>query len=287
MAATLPVSLVISTYEEGASLRATVDSVLDAAERPAQILIVDDGSTDGSTEGGWPTGVAVLRRPHRGIAPARNAGAEAAAFPVLVFLDAHCAVDSAWLRPLCEALAQSPCALVGPAVADSRDPRCVGCGATLVDALFSYRWNPVVAEEPVRVQIVPGGCLAVRRDVFLAAGGFGDFAGFGLEDVDLALNWHAAGHPLLGVPRARVRHCFRTRAPYPVERQHWIENLLQTAFRHLGGERLRQTLLACAAFPGFVPALAAAVAQRHGGPGGVRQARLDEVLARCGAWKEA
>src|SRR5262249_10248205 len=155
--------------EEGPRLRETVRSLLQAAQQPAQIVVVDDASTDGSCDGPWPEAVMVLLRPHRGIAPARNAGAKAAAKPILVILDAHCTVDCRWLQPLCDTLAQHPTALVGPAIADACKPRFVGCGATIVNPLFEYRWNAVASDEIGPVQLVPGGCLAVRRDVFLAA----------------------------------------------------------------------------------------------------------------------
>ncbi|WEF35242.1 glycosyltransferase family 2 protein [Pseudoduganella chitinolytica] len=269
MSGDLPVAVVISSFEEGAALAATVASLLAAPARPAEVLIVDDGSTDGSTAGPWPPSVRVLQRAHAGIAPARNAGALAAAQPLLVFLDAHCTVDPGWLAPLVAALERHPDAIAGPAVHDEREPARAGCGAHLVDPLFTYRWNRPAGDALQAVGLVPGGCLAVAREPFLATGGFGPFREFGLEDVDLSLCWWRMGRPLLGVPRSHVTHRFRVQPPYRPDLQAWVENVLTTALRHLSGAHLAETVRCCARLGTFNAAIAAALARL---PEGDRQA---------------
>ncbi len=257
----LPVTVVISTYQEGEALAATVASVLAATWLPADIVIVDDGSTDGSTGrstgGDWPAPVRLLRRAHEGIAPARNAGARAATQPVLVFLDAHCDVDAGWLPPLFDAVERHPDAVAGPAVHDRREPALAGCGARLVDPLFTYQWCRPKGDAVQEVGLVPGGCVAVRTARFLAEGGFGPYREFGLEDVDLSLRWWRAGLPLLGVPASHVTHRFRATPPYPPARQAWLENVLVTALRHLSGPRLGQCVRCCGQLAGFNEAIAA------------------------------
>ncbi|MBL7497170.1 glycosyltransferase [Frankia sp. CNm7] len=257
-----PVSVVISTFQEGDALAATVASLDEAEDAPHEIIVVDDGSTDGSCDRAWPARVRVLRQAHHGIAAARNRGARVATQPVVVFLDAHCAVEGPWLRPLLRVLGEAPRALVGPAVRDADDRRYVGCGAEIVDELFTYRWRRAAADEGVvEVGLVPGGCLAVRRDTFMAAGGFADFEGFGVEDVELALRWWRAGHPLLGVPESLVTHRFRATAPYRPDHRAWLQNVLRTALLHLSGDQLRACVSACTRFELFGPAIATALAK--------------------------
>jgi glycosyltransferase involved in cell wall biosynthesis len=258
---TAPVSVVISSFQEGEQLAETVKSVLAGSHTPVEIVIVDDGSTDGSCERDWPSNVRLLRQQHAGIARARNAGAAIATQPVLVFLDAHCMVDRSWLLPVLRVLETEPEALVGPAVRDAREPGYIGCGAEIVDAVFTYRWCKVNGPGIREVGIVPGGCLAVRSEYFIGDGGFGPYHGFGLEDVDLALRWWRTGRLLLGVPESQVAHHFRVNAPYKSEQQAWVENVLRTALRHLDGEELKRCVLACSQLPTFNAAIAAVLAE--------------------------
>ena len=249
-------TVVIATFQEGDQLTATIESVLSAAVVPREIVIVDDGSTDGSCERSWPASVRCVRQDHRGIAPARNRGARLATQPALVFVDAHCRVEQDWLPPLLERLERAPEALLGPAVRDDREPRYVGCGAELVDPLFTYRWRPVAGSGPVEVGLIPGGCMAVRRELFLQADGFAPFNGFGVEDVELALRWWRAGRPLLGMPASVVTHRFRTTPGHRPDHQAWLQNVLRTALVHLAGADLRACVLACARLSTFAGAIA-------------------------------
>lgn len=258
----MPVSVVISTFEEGDALWATIASVIEADDAPREVVVVDDGSTDGSCDRVGPAGVRVVRQEHIGIAAARNRGAHLATQPVIVFLDAHCTVEGRWLQPLLQALDHTPQALVGAAVRDADDRRYVGCGAEIVDALFTYRWRRAMTGRGViEVGLVPGGCLAVRRDVFTRAGGFACFSGFGVEDVELGLRWWRAGYPVLGAPESIVTHWFRSAARYRPEQQAWLQNVLRTALLHLPGDQLRACILACARFDCFGSAIATVLSE--------------------------
>jgi glycosyltransferase involved in cell wall biosynthesis len=89
-----PVSVVMPTYNCGRWLVRAVDSVLAQTARPAEILVVDDGSTDDTAARLEPYRghVRYFRQPNRGVAAARNAGVAAANEPWVAFLDA----DDVW-----------------------------------------------------------------------------------------------------------------------------------------------------------------------------------------------
>jgi glycosyltransferase involved in cell wall biosynthesis len=261
VAGVVPASVVISSFNEGGLLAETVEGVLSAAVVPLEVIIVDDGSTDGSCDRSWPGGVQVVRQPHIGIAAARNCGAQSAAQPKIIFLDAHCTVADRWLEPLLDTLDRVPDAMVGPAVRDARDTRYIGCGAEIVDALFTYRWRAAHGDGVAEVGLIPGGCLALRRDHFLRAGGFAAFSGFGLEDVEFALRWWRAGHPAFGVPESMITHTFRDHPPYRPDYRAWLQNILRTAVVHLAGSRLRASVMACAQFDSFPTAIASVLAE--------------------------
>lgn len=102
-------SIVIPAFERADTVARAVRSVLRAADAldPAdaagvEVLVVDDGSTDGTdgvvaalaAEDGR---VRLLRQRHAGVAAARNAGAAAATGDPLLFLDADDEAERAWL----------------------------------------------------------------------------------------------------------------------------------------------------------------------------------------------
>ncbi len=257
---TLPVSVVISVLNEGTRLAHTVESILSGSSLPAEVLVVDDGSTDGCTAalttadrtGGH--NVHVVRRPHEGIAGARNYGLSTASQPTIVYLDAHCVVRPDWLEPLVRTLDASPHSIVVPTIGDVDRPDDRGCGARLINDLLAYQWV-TTDPAPDEVGIAPGGCFAVRRELLHEIGGFAAMRDFGLEDVELSLRAWRFGVPIRTAPESLILHQFRQTAPYPMLRDRWMANMLLTALLHLDHERLDRTLQAAAGLGSFPKAI--------------------------------
>jgi lipopolysaccharide transport system ATP-binding protein len=89
------ISVIIPTYNSARFLRQAVDSVLAQDYRPIEVIVVDDGSNDGSEDALAPYGkeVRYLRQTNQGPAAARNLGIKNAIGEWLAFLDA----DDQWL----------------------------------------------------------------------------------------------------------------------------------------------------------------------------------------------
>jgi glycosyltransferase involved in cell wall biosynthesis len=96
------VSVVIPAYNEAARIEAAIASVRAQSEPSAEILVVDDGSTDATGELAARQGARVIRRPNGGLSAARNTGLREARFPWIAFLDAD---DRWWPEKLAAARA--------------------------------------------------------------------------------------------------------------------------------------------------------------------------------------
>jgi glycosyltransferase involved in cell wall biosynthesis len=93
------VSVVLPVRDAGAFLRPAVLSVLAARRDGLEVVVVDDGSTDGGVRSLEGLPARVLRREKRGVAAARNAGVRAAAGRFVTFLDGDDLLDARGLAP--------------------------------------------------------------------------------------------------------------------------------------------------------------------------------------------
>ncbi len=92
------VSVILPTYQRAHVLGRAVDSVLAQTAGDLELIVVDDGSTDGTAElvGSYDDGrIRYLRQDNAGVAAARNRGLRAVRAPLVAFLDS----DDEWFPP--------------------------------------------------------------------------------------------------------------------------------------------------------------------------------------------
>ncbi len=91
----LAVDIVIDNYNYGPSSRAAIESALAQTHEPVKVIVVDDGSSDGSREllGDYADQVEVVLKENGGQASAINAGFEHCRGDVVIFLDADDLLD--------------------------------------------------------------------------------------------------------------------------------------------------------------------------------------------------
>jgi glycosyltransferase involved in cell wall biosynthesis len=198
------ISVVIPVYNGGQSFRACLRS-LSALTPPAhEMIVVDDGSTDGSARDASDAGAKVLATPsQRGPAYARNLGAQQAEGEVLLFLDADVSAPPDIIGQVGAAFASEPglSALFGSYDAA---PAATDFPSQYKNLLHHYV-HQTSQEEAFTFWT---GCGAIRREVFLAVGGFDEarYRAPSVEDIELGYRLAHAGHRVRLLKHIQVKH---------------------------------------------------------------------------------
>ena len=249
------VSVVVPTYNRGDRIRECLDALrAQRTERPYEILVVDDGSTDdtASVVQRCPP-VRLIRQENAGPAKARNRGVAEARGDVVLFTDDDCVPEPDWIERM---------------TTPFEDPRVAG-----VKGAYRTRQRALIArfvqleyEEKYdrlrryrSIDFVDTYSAAFRRRVFLEAGGYDtDFPVASVEDQEFSFRLAAAGHDLRFVPEAKVWHTHVDTVAAYVRKKfkigYWKVRLLaKNPGRATGDSHTPQTLkmqiLLAAAFP--------------------------------------
>jgi GT2 family glycosyltransferase len=252
-------SVVVISRNEGAELRRTVENLEDTLPDGGEIVVVDDGSTDRSADhlSRRRGRVKLKRGKNLGVARARNWGARQSRGGIVVFADAHIRVEPLWWRPLAEILEDPKIGGAAPAVTGIQRSSYKGYGLRLTGPDLDARWLAKRDDRPLAVPILPGCCLAMRREVFEATGGWdeGMLLRGGVDNEGCVRFW-LFGYDLMIVPEVLVRHQFRKKSPYPIGWGPYLHNRLRLAFAHLTPNRLGKVVSALRHYEAFGEALA-------------------------------
>jgi peptidoglycan/xylan/chitin deacetylase (PgdA/CDA1 family) len=94
-AAEPPVSVIVPAYNEAAGIERTVRSLVESSYPTLEVIVVDDGSTDSTSDVAARYPVRLIRQPNGGQGAAKNSGVTAARGALVAFLDG----DDLWFPP--------------------------------------------------------------------------------------------------------------------------------------------------------------------------------------------
>ncbi len=185
----IPVSLILTTRNEAAHVPLFLEGVRAQTVRPAEIVVCDGGSTDGTVarlrELGDDLPLRIIVDPGANIARGRNGAIQAATENVLAITDAGCVLESDWLERITAPLLRDP------------DIDAVSGGYTLIGDTRVQRWTrasslPLEKLDPA-VFLPSSRSFAVRRDAIDRAGRYPEHLTFAGEDTALVLRMKAQG----------------------------------------------------------------------------------------------
>ncbi len=253
-----PIGVVVVSRNEGPELRLTVENLADTLPAGSEIVVVDDGSTDGSARflARRSGKVRLLRENNLGVARARNLGARSTRARIIVFADAHIRLESGWWAPLVDLVQDPAVGGAAPAVNHFHPGRANGYGLRWKDPSLEVAWLTQRPRSPRPAAILPGCCFAMRRDVFEATGGWdeGMLQRGGVDNEGCVRLW-LLGYTLMISGEVVVRHLFRARSPYPVGWPQFVHNRLRLALLHFAPARMTRVMSALRDQPGFAEGL--------------------------------
>jgi len=253
-------SVVLVNHEGAACLpRALAALARNTATEAVEGIVVDSASTDGSWEGverHWPAARALRFETNIGFAAGCNRGAEAARGGMVAFVNFDGEVEERWDEPL-RALLADPVVTVATGLLLTADGRMLeAAGLAIAPNMATYglgegALRSDAPREPLDVAAASGALMMVRRDQFLALGGFYEPIWMYGEEADLALR--VPGRIVLH-PGSAIRH-HHGAAAGPARsrtRLYWgSRNRLVNASRHLPAGALARAVVASAAFDAF------------------------------------
>jgi glycosyltransferase involved in cell wall biosynthesis len=199
----LVISIVIPVFNGGESFQRCLASLAQFASIAVELIVIDDGSTDGSGKLAQQMGAQVVRVPKSGgPARARNLGAHMAQGDILFFVDADVTLKGDTVSQIARVFCHQPglAALIGSYDDAPGAPNFL----SQYKNLFHHYTHQTACEE---ASTFWGACGAIRRNVFLAIGGFDEsYQKPCIEDIELGYRLKRAGYSIRLCKDIQVKH---------------------------------------------------------------------------------
>jgi glycosyltransferase involved in cell wall biosynthesis len=212
------ITFIIPAFNEEKLISFAIDSIKEEmADRPNgyEILVIDNASTDGTSEVALQHGARVVQELKRGIVAARQAGYLHAKYDLLANIDADNVVPTGWLDRALAGLDAATVVVTGPLVYPEFSPPMQAL--TRIFYLLGRLSHHTIGT------MVQGGNFIVRKSALDAVGGYNTDVVFFGEDTDFAVRIATVGNVKL-VPKMWV---------YSSARRFQVEGIVLTTWRYI------------------------------------------------------
>ncbi|BCL29974.1 bi-functional transferase/deacetylase [Streptomyces aurantiacus] len=231
-AITRPVSVIVPAYNEKECIANTLKSLAQSTH-PIEIIVVDDGSTDGTKEIAEALGmpnVRVIRQENAGKPAALNNGVRNASYDIVVMMDGDTVFEADTVRQLVQPFADPG---VGAVAGNAK----VGNRNTIIGAwqhieyVMGFNLDRRMYDLLRCMPTIPGAIGAFRREAVLAVGGMSEDTL--AEDTDITIAMHREGWRVVYQEHAKAW----TEAPGSLkqlwsQRYRWSYGTMQALWKH-------------------------------------------------------
>ena len=213
-------SVIIPVFNKWDLTRNCLESLArHTPEYAFEVIVADNASTDATAVELGPLGNTLFGErftrlrfeENRNFGPACNAGALAAAAPLLFFLNNDTLLTPGWAPPLVETLrGEGAPGAVGPLLL-YEDGSVQHLGVSLAPSGFTHLYRRFPHTHPVvsrrrQLQAITAAALMIPAELFAACGGFYEGYVNGFEDVELCLRIRERGKSLVCLPNSVIFH---------------------------------------------------------------------------------
>ncbi|CAL9304917.1 polysaccharide deacetylase family protein [Streptomyces sp. SudanB66_2053] len=229
---TQPVTVLVPAYNEAKCIENTVTSLM-ASDHPIEVLVIDDGSTDGTARiveaMGLPN-VRVIRQLNAGKPAALNRGLANARYDIVVMMDGDTVFEPSTVRELVQPFGDPRVgAVAGNAKVGNKDSL-IGAWQH-IEYVMGFNLDRRMYDILRCMPTIPGAVGAFRKSALEPIGGMSDDTL--AEDTDVTMALHRAGWRVVYAENARAW----TEAPETVQqlwsqRYRWSYGTMQAIWKH-------------------------------------------------------
>lgn len=209
-------TIVIPSYNQAQYLPEAIQSCLDQTI-PAEIIVVDDGSTDNSLEIARKYPVKVVSQVNKGLSSARNAGIMNATSEYILFLDADDKLAPMAVERIQEIIDETNADIISPSFQEFG----------LRNQGLILMANPTLEDFKTGNRV--GYCSAVRRDALLEVGGYSPRMWTGYEDYALWFDLLSRGKTIVTIPEILWFYRVKEKSMIHDAQAHHVELMAQIA----------------------------------------------------------